>query len=114
MLAIPNMEKPTNCIDCIAHRSYDHDEYFWYGSNYCKALGKYFNKDKLDIDPFKQILPDCPLIEIVRCGECIHRVEDSDFQNGHFCLKRRSNGGLYCEDDDFCSYGERRSDEKHR
>lgn len=64
MIAIPNMERPTNCIDCIAHRLYDHDEYFWYDSNYCKALGKCFNKDKLDIDPFKQILPDCPLIEI--------------------------------------------------
>lgn len=46
--------------------------------------------------------------EIVRCGECIHRVEDSDFQSGHICLKRRSNGGLYCEDNDSCSYGERR------
>lgn len=101
MIAIPNMEMPTNCIDCIAHRSYDHDEYFWHGSNYCKALGKYFNKDKLDIDPFKQIHPDCPLIEIVRCGEC-------KYYNGH---------EEYCEIDHFarecgfCYSGKRKTDE---
>jgi hypothetical protein len=63
-----------------------------------------------DSDGVEEVM-QLPTIEIVTCGECKYRILDDDFQSGHFCLKRRSNGGLYCEDEDFCSYGERRNDD---
>lgn len=46
----------------------------------------------------------------VRCKDCKHRVDDMDFVCGHFCTKRPSAGGYFCEDNDFCSLGERRND----
>lgn len=47
-------------------------------------------------------------VEVVRCKDCKHRIDDIDFVCGHFCTKRPSAGGHYCEDNDFCSYGERK------
>ena len=48
--------------------------------------------------------------ELIRCKDCRHRIADEDFTRGHICLLRRENGGRYCEDDDYCSYAERRTD----
>ena len=50
-------------------------------------------------------------VEVVRCKDCKHRRNDEDYASGHYCVKRPSNGGYFCEDDDFCSYGERREGE---
>ncbi len=47
-------------------------------------------------------------VPVVRCKDCKHRRNDEDYVSGHYCVKRPSNGGYFCEDDDFCSYGERR------
>ena len=47
-------------------------------------------------------------VPVVRCKECDHRRDDEDYASGHYCVKRPSNGGYFCEDNDFCSYGERR------
>ena len=47
---------------------------------------------------------------VVRCKDCKHRRDDEDYVCGHYCVKRPSNGGYFCEDNDFCSYGERRSE----
>lgn len=55
----------------------------------------------------------CPLIEIVRCGEC-------KYWDGIECQNDRAStdleGGaeyaLYRDDTDFCSYGKRRDDDK--
>ena len=47
-------------------------------------------------------------VEVVRCKDCKHRIDDEDFVRGHYCMKRPSNGGYFCEDNDFCSYGERK------
>ena len=44
---------------------------------------------------------------VVRCKECKHRRDDEDYVCGHYCVKRPHNGGYFCEDDDYCSYGER-------
>ena len=51
--------------------------------------------------------PAVDAVEVVRCKECKHRINDKDFVRGHYCKKRPSNGGYFCEDNDFCSYGER-------
>ena len=52
-----------------------------------------------------EIIKNAPSVNIVRCGECRYRIDDDSFVSGHICLKRRANGGAFCEDDDFCSYG---------
>lgn len=49
-------------------------------------------------------------VPVVRCEDCKHRRNDEDYVCGHYCVKRPSNGGYFCEDDDFCSYGERRGE----
>ena len=54
--------------------------------------------------------PAVDAVEVVRCKDCKHRRNDEDYASGHYCVKRPSNGGYFCEDNDFCSYGERRSE----
>lgn len=84
----PNMEMPKNCTECIEFK--DDCEYYW--DYYCIHESRPNN---------------CPLIEIdlVRCGECEH-WNDED----HWCNIRDSYGWDY-KSIDFCSYGERRTDE---
>ena len=50
------------------------------------------------------------IAEIVRRKDCKHRIEDEEFERGHYCVKRPQNGGRFCEDNDFCSCGERRDE----
>lgn len=57
--------------------------------------------------------PAADVVAVVRCKDCKHRIDDKDFVRGHFCVKRPSNGGYFCEDNDFCSYGERKIDNGH-
>lgn len=52
-------------------------------------------------------LPAVDAVEVVRCKDCKHRHIDKDFASGKYCSKRWANGGRFCEDDDFCSYGRR-------
>lgn len=60
---IPGMSKPTACEKCPAHSFTFGDEYIS-AHDYCGTLKKRFNVKKLDIDPFKETLPDCLLIDI--------------------------------------------------
>ena len=46
----------------------------------------------------------------VQCNCCKHRIDDKDFESGHYCVKRPSNGGRFCEDNDFCSYGDEKGE----
>ena len=82
MIAIPNMSKPKMCGECD----------LW--SNCFYPKNPYTEQDDY-------IAPDCPLIDIVTCGECKHWYNDAD------C-------GMACEytnmgqpSDAFCSFGER-------
>lgn len=50
---------------------------------------------------------DKAMNSIVHCKDCKHRRDDVDFVSGHYCVLRPSNGGGFCKDEDFCSYGER-------
>ena len=47
-------------------------------------------------------------VEVVRCKDCKYLKQDNDFATGRYCSLRNVNGGKYCKDNDFCSYGERR------
>ena len=77
MIAIPNMDKPQSCDECVK---------------------------SLDIECCGDIR-NCTLIDIVTCEECIHH-------NDGIC--HRPKWSFAVELTDFCSYGERRSDEEHR
>ena len=78
----------------------------------------FLSKIELNFGPtvrplLKKILNEATTIDavpVVRCQYCKHRIDDNDFASGHYCAKRPSNGGRFCEDNDFCSYGERRSE----
>lgn len=77
MIAIPNMDKPQSCDECVK---------------------------SLDIECCGDIR-NCPLLDIVYCVECVHKDNIC-----HFCYEHERN----INDNDFCSYGKRRNDEKHR
>ena len=90
MIAIPNMDRPESCWEC---RLMD-------GEASCLVIDEGI--------PLKQegIYPDCPLIDIVTCGECKHWYNDADC--GMACeftnMKQPSDG--------FCNWGERATDEQ--
>lgn len=95
MIAIPNMGMPETCDMCPIEG--------------CEYINGKFT---------------CPLIEIVRCGECKHKPikhdpEDDDFgfnlvsPNGYdnLCPCLNTDDGFYSympDDNFFCAYGERR------
>lgn len=99
MIAIPNMEKPKNCYQCSFN-----------GGIFCDLIDNgtdAFIKDN-PTEVATKVLPDCPLIEIVKCGECKHRdPEDKKCDCGMF---ERQGCIFPVADDYFCKYGERRSE----
>lgn len=95
MIAIPNISKPKVCHECIAFR-YEQGDYE--PDVYCEIT-------KEELFDATAIPTDCPLIEIVTCGECKYWSEDK--QGNTWC--EHAIGG-FTKADDFCSYGERRTD----
>lgn len=110
---IANMRKPNDCIFCNMYN----------GEWYDEELGIEFDcmvkNDQAD---------PCPLIEIdiVRCGECKHRPIKEDINNADygFNLIGPNDGDELCpclvedgwyswmpQDNFFCAYGERRTDD---
>lgn len=101
MIAIPNIEKSKNCFQCSFNDGI-----------FCALIDN-------DTDAFiknnpteqsTKVLPDCPLIDIVTCGECVwYNPWHANHTNidGNYC--RNINRPM--KPTDFCSYGERRSDE---
>ena len=91
MIAMPNMDKPKRCVDCVCNN----DDYM------CNAT-------HMEIDwQSQQVNEDCPLIEIVRCKDCKYakyRIEGTEYDK---CMITQ----LFVNKSDFCSYGERRSNE---
>lgn len=61
------------------------------------------------IDVFEQIkdAPTIDAVEVVRCRDCKHLRIDSDFYEKRYCAIGNINGGGFCKDEDYCSYGER-------
>ena len=92
MIAIPNIDMPKECVECF------------YGLR-CKVVPRWLTADFT-------ISSDCPLIDIVTCGECkyskIYALQ-SDTPMSRWCHKghfpKEVTDGYYCGD------GERRTDE---
>lgn len=53
--------------------------------------------------------PTADVVEVVRCKNCRHLERDDGLKSGKMCLIRASSG--LCNDNDFCSYGERKGDD---
>lgn len=103
MIAIPNMEKPKECIE---------EWEFGLMGNPCKFLESDMScLIQPESEPFDcgENYEHCPLIEIVTCGECKWFIEQGEGNVGK--CKYRTRPILYCLPTDFCSYGERRTDE---
>ena len=94
---IPNMEKPKDCEMCpfFVLDGAITDDNEWVSYSVCDLLSKTIG----DAD----MMNDCPLIEIVTCGECTHRHEHEWYNT---CDKHIGHG---FEDDYFCKDGERNS-----
>lgn len=86
MIAIPNIDMPKRCELCPC-------SYYSEGalSDICQVTDKPITDGKPT---------DCPLIEIVTCGECKHYAFGS-------CSKLH----LVTDPENFCSDGERRNDD---
>ena len=71
--------------------------------NKCLFFGRRNGKQMEQFkDAFKQIIDNAPtedVVKVVRCKDCKHRNP-----NGYKCLR----DNLWHDDDDFCSYGERK------
>ena len=105
MIAIPNMEKPKNCAECPIRIAelfgvhYDNDG----KSHRIKITGcssSKYNGNTLAEDR-RLMYKDCPLNDIVTCGECKRSGTDGEHT---FCMWL----GALRKPTDFCSYGERR------
>lgn len=93
MIAIPNMEMPKSC--------YNHCFEAFIAN---KEIGCPLN-DYIESHQYKtRTHPDCPLIDIAQCWECIHKDDIC-----YYCHEHERN----IKDTDFCSYGKRREDESN-
>ena len=97
MIAIPNMELPPWCGKCMLQ---DGEICYAINENDIDSSLSLFDLEDLRNFCIKR-RDDCPLIDIVTCGECKHWYNDAD------C-------GMACEytnmgqpSDAFCSFGER-------
>lgn len=110
-ILIKGMEMPKVCAEC-PFREVRYDPGY-YNYEHCKALGKIFNEHSMEIDVFEEKFNDCPLVEIVTCGECIHFHYDKPYiiqgipVLGHEVCDFWGNG-CKTNPNGFCSYGERR------
>ncbi len=85
MIAIPNLDKPLSCDECVK---------------------------SLDIECCGNIRK-CPIIDIVPCEECKWGDTGIDEEGEPFwkCIGIHYGG---TKPTDFCSYGKRKNDEKYR
>lgn len=90
-ILIKGMEKPKSCYNHCLEGFIANEE-----------IGCPLN-DYIESHQYKNAIhPDCPLIEIVTCGECKHYVREACRLDPFW--------ERYTEPNDFCSQGERRAD----
>lgn len=94
MIAISNMEKPKECKECQWHLD------FYIEDKQVGGLCTITEKDDKE--------NTCPLIEIVTCGEC--KWGDNKGK-GRALICTNPYIDMDIHPLDFCSYGERRTDE---
>lgn len=85
-MAIEALTEPINCVKC---------EHY------------YETEDDTDVHG------NCRMVEVVRCKDCIYKcLYDEGETKYYYCaLEDRPNRNWSVDDTDYCSWGERRSDE---
>lgn len=85
-----------NCKDCIHFKR-------------CVVLGV-----ELDMPHDKEADKNCRhfknkanFVEVTKCKDCKYLRIDKNFQVGRYCALRNIYGGGYCNNNDYCSYGEK-------
>ena len=70
----------------------------------------YFSEETCSV---KGLFDSAPSIDIVRCGECKykHLYDDGETKYYYCALEDRPNRQWSVDDTDFCSWGERKTDE---
>jgi hypothetical protein len=71
-------------------------------------MARYIDADAYEFSGDLINEPTADVVEVVRCKECKHRIEGAKM-----CAHPKAIGwdAIEPEDDDFCSYGERRETE---
>lgn len=102
-----DIKKPKVCAECPMFYTDSGDGEYTFLTDGCNLLHKRFNKWVYNgehlIDPDEERFSECPLVEVIKCKECV-RYEDSH----SFCY--RFSGRTV----DFCSKGETFEDYKKR
>lgn len=76
-----------------------------------------YGKPTLDYESGVKVLdmienaPTVDVVAVVRCKNCRHLERDDGLKSGKMCLIRGSSG--WCNDNDFCSYGEPKTEDNH-
>ena len=95
MIAIPNMDKPKNITRCS----------YKINPEECKCI----YTDKVFEETLALILDhpcdDCPIIDIVTCGECKWSYIDEQYEGTLWCKVHFHHYRV--NSDGFCNYGER-------
>ena len=98
------------------------------GLNECMSIVQKANRDSIEFnkrcratDVFQDIWgmikaqPNADVVEVVRCRDCVH-YQPSLFGEKNMCFRKDVDGVQICYDfspNDYCSYGERREDERN-
>ena len=69
-------------------------------------MARYIDADAYEFPGDLINVPTADVVEVVRCKVCKYLEIDKGHRHGKMCLMRGSDG--WCNDDDFCSYGERK------
>ena len=77
----------------------------WY-EDYDGCTGEYVMKKHIDVEDIANT-PTVVAVEVVRCKDCKHYMLWEDSEDKCTCAK--SIGLMVSDPDDFCSYGERRT-----
>lgn len=72
-----------------------------------KAYRTIENLPAADVQEVRHGHSEQDVVKVVRCKNCRYLKYNRNFITGRYCSLRNVNGGKYCEDNDFCSYGAR-------
>ena len=76
-----------------------------YGTDFKRIFNHFIPKEETRETDFLNNIKDSDVVEVVRCKDCIHRDPEDKKCDCSFQAK----GGIFqMDDDDFCSYGEKR------
>jgi hypothetical protein len=103
MVAIKDMEMPSDCMECAFCNHRKNNDYGSYGD--CAILG---DNERMNL-LLHQKHPDCPLVEIITCKDCNNHgisKEYRDIDGARYCSTLR----IYTGYDFHCADAERREE----